>query len=246
MKQLEHCGCFPTGEHYPGIAHLVKVIAAGLSEDFDPETPLSELPIACIDTETTGTNARADRVIEIGVVMGRAGEPTTRHNWLINPGMPIPAESTNIHGIKDEDVADKPAFSEVAEELIEVLRGTVAAAYNASFDKGFLLEELARAGMASEGLPPALQKSVTWIDPLIFARELYKGRGESRALGAVAERLGISLERAHRATDDAEAALRVFYAMAEDSRIPDNYASLVQEQRRLQRQQQEAQRFWRK
>jgi DNA polymerase-3 subunit epsilon len=62
----------------------------------------------------------------------------------------------------------------------------------------------------------------------------------------VAERLGVSLERAHRATDDAEAALKVLYALSRDSRMPHTYAAFVQEQRRLERMQVDAQRFWRK
>jgi DNA polymerase-3 subunit epsilon len=91
-----------------------------------------------------------------------------------------------------------------------------------------------------------VRRQVSWVDPLVFAREFFKGQGESRALGAVAERLGVSLERAHRATDDAEAALKVLYALAGDKRMPDTYAALIQEQRRLERLQVEAQRFWRK
>jgi len=62
----------------------------------------------------------------------------------------------------------------------------------------------------------------------------------------VAERLGVSLERAHRATDDAEAALQVLYALAADPRMPRGYAALIQEQRRLDRGQEEARRFWKR
>ena len=80
----------------------------------------------------------------------------------------------------------------------------------------------------------------------MFAREFFKGQGESRALGAVAERLGVSLSNAHRAADDAEAGLRVLYGLSRDPRMPGTYAALIQEQRRLERLQQDAQRFWRK
>ena len=62
----------------------------------------------------------------------------------------------------------------------------------------------------------------------------------------MAARLGIQLENAHRATDDAEAALRVLYAFAKDPRVPKSYAGVVQEQRRLGRIQDEARRMWRK
>ena len=79
----------------------------------------------------------------------------------------------------------------------------------------------------------------------MFARELYKEE-QSRALGEMATRLGIALENAHRATDDAEAALMVLYAMAKDPRLPKGYAALLQEQRRLGRLFEETRRFWKK
>jgi DNA polymerase-3 subunit epsilon len=246
MKLVETCGCFPTGKHYPGIAHLIKVRAVGVADEFEPDAAWYDLPVAFLDTETTGTDARTDRVIEVGVVIGQRGEVKARHNWLIHPGMPIPKESTEIHGIKDEDVADKPSFAELAEEIVAVFHGALPAAYNATFDRGFVLAEVERAGFRASEPPPAIRADVEWLDPLVFAREFYKGKGESRALGAVAERLGVKLERAHRATDDAEAALQVLYAFHGDSRMPKTYAALVQEQRRLSRQQEEARRFWRK
>jgi DNA polymerase-3 subunit epsilon len=77
-----------------------------------------------------------------------------------------------------------------------------------------------------------MRKDVDWIDPLVWARELQQGE-KSRALGEVAARLGIALENAHRASDDAEAALRVLLALGRDVRVPQTYAALVQEQRRL-------------
>jgi DNA polymerase III subunit epsilon len=246
VKLVDPCGCFPTGIHYPGIAHLIEVRAVGVAEELDAHAPWLDVPVAFVDTETTGTDSRVDRVIEVGIVIGVGGAVVERHSWLINPGMPIPAESTAIHHITDEMVADKPRFEEVAGEILNAFVSRLPAAYNATFDRGFIRAEMDRAGQRPMDPPPALRSDVTWVDPLVFAREFYKGKGESRALGAVAERLGISLDNAHRATDDAEAALQVLYAFARDPRMPDTYAALVQEQRRLGRLQQEAMRFWRK
>ena len=79
---------------------------------------------------------------------------------------------------------------------------------------------------------PALRKDVEWIDPLVWAREIQQGE-KSRALGEVAARLGVKLENAHRASDDAEAAALVLYSLAQSGRIPPAYGALVQEQRRL-------------
>lgn len=245
MKVADSCGCFPTGRHYPGIAHLLRVQAVGIAAELDASADWHELLIAFIDTETTGRDAERDRLVEVGIVFGLRGEITDRKSWLINPGVPIPAEATKVHGIRDEDVAASPSFAAQLPEIVEALRGAVPAAYNAGFDRGFFLAELARAGIAVDDPPPALRRDVEWLDPLVFAREIHKDE-QSRALGDVTARLGIELERAHRATDDAEAALRVLYAFGKDPRLPKSYGALLQEQRRLSRQFDEARRFWRR
>ena len=245
MKILEVCGCFPTGKHYPGIAHLIHVRAVGVASEVDHEAPWHELVIAFIDTETTGRDSNVDRLVEIGVVLGRSGDVFERRSWLVDPGSPIPPESTAIHGIRDEDVRGKPTFGQVLPEILAFLGGAIPAAYNAAFDKAFVISEVARAKAELTDLPPALRNDVDWLDPLVFARELYKEE-QSRALGEMAQRLGIALERAHRATDDAEAALRVLYAFGKDPRVPRGYAALVREQRRLGRMHDEARRFWKK
>ena len=245
MKVADPCGCFPTGRHYPGIAHLVKVRAAGVASEFEASSSWVDQTIALIDLETTGRDAANDRIIEIGVVLGRGGEVIARMGWLIHPGRPIPKESTAVHGIKDADVEGKPTFLETIPEVLAALEGAIPAAYNASFDRSFLLAELDRSGLRLESPPPAVRRDVDWIDPLAFARELHKDE-QSRALGEMAARLGIQLETAHRATDDAEAALRVLYAFAKDPRVPKAYGGLIQEQRRLMRVQDEARKFWRK
>jgi DNA polymerase-3 subunit epsilon len=245
MKVADPCGCFPTGRHYPGIAHLLKVRAVGVASELDASAPWIDHPIAFLDVETTGRNPNSDRLVEVAVVIGQGGEVLARHSWLINPGRPIPAESTAVHGIQDQDVADKPSFVEVVSEILVALAGAIPAAYNASFDRGFLLAELERAQVRPENPVPAMRREVDWIDPLTFARELYK-KEESRALGDMAALLGISLVQAHRATDDAEAALKVLYALSKDSRVPRAYGSLIQEQRRLLRLQDEARARWRR
>lgn len=240
---LDACGCFPTGRHYPGIAHLLKTVIRGVAAGFAQDAPWHEYEIALIDVETTGTDASVDRVIELGIAIGRAGEIVERHNWMINPGMPIPAQSREVHGISDEDVASAPAFAQIAAEIAAALKGRIPAAYNATFDKSFVLTEFARLGQAPTTTAPALTRSVEWIDPLVWARELQQDE-RSRALGEVAARLGITHEKAHRASEDADAALRVLYALAVDSRVPRTYGALVQEQRRLGYEQADQRRRW--
>jgi DNA polymerase-3 subunit epsilon len=236
------CGCFPTGRHYAGIAHLLRTVIRGLVEELSGETPWHDLPIALLDVETTGRDASVDRVVEIGIAVGRHGGVIARYNWLINPGRPIPAEASAVHGIKDEDVKDAPRFEQVAHEVAAALSGCVPAAYNAAFDRAFMMNEFARTGMrgadgTSSGttpalVPPALRKDVEWVDPLVWAREIQRDE-RSRALGDVAARLGVKLENAHRASDDAEAAVLVLYSLGADARMPRAYGAFIQEQRRL-------------
>jgi DNA polymerase III subunit epsilon len=243
-SQSEVCGCFPTGRHYPAISHLLRTRVAGLASEFEPSAEWIELPVAMIDVETTGTDASVDRVVELAIVLGRKGEVVSRNAWLVNPGRPIPQEATAIHGISDADVADKPTFADVSKEISAALERALPAAYNASFDRGFLLAEIQRAAGDDASLPPALRRDIEWLDPLVWARHI-QATAKSRALGDVAARLGIELDHAHRATADAEAALRVMYAFASDTRVPRAYGSLIQEQVRLGRAQEEARQMWR-
>ena len=229
---LEACGCFPSGRHYPGISHLLRALTRGLVEGFEAEVPWLDLPIALVDVETTGRDVSADRVIEVGIAIARSGEIVERKNWLVNPGRPIPQEAIDVHKITDDDVRAAPPFAAVAHEVIAMLMGCVPAAYNAAFDRAFLGSEIARAGIAGTDLPPALRRDVDWLDPLVWAREIQQEE-RSRALGDVAARLGISHDNAHRAIDDAVAALRVLLALGRDPRVPPTYGALVREQRRL-------------
>jgi DNA polymerase III subunit epsilon len=238
------CGCFPTGKHYPGIAHLLKLTVRGVVEGISLDAPWEEIPIALLDVETTGREASQDRVVEVGIVIGQRGKIERRHNWMVNPERAIAPEAQAVHGISDEDVRNAPTFTKIADEFVQALDGCVLAAYNASFDKGFILAELGRAGKSVERIAN-LKVGIEWIDPLIWARELYADE-KSRTLGDMAARLGIKLENAHRASDDAEAALQVLYRLGKDPRVPKTYGAFIQEQRRLGMIQADARRLWRR
>lgn len=229
---LDACGCFPTGRHYPGIAHLLRSVIRGLIEQVAADAIWTEAPIALIDVETTGRDASVDRIIEVGIAIARGGELVDRKNWLVNPGRPIPSEASVVHGIRDDDVRDAPPFEAIAHEVMSALAGCIPAAYNAAFDRAFLYGEVARAGVLGQAVPPALRKDIEWLDPLVWAREIQSDE-RSRALGDVAARLGVGLQNAHRASDDAEAALRVLLLLSRNPRIPKSYGAMVQEQRHL-------------
>lgn len=237
-------GCFPTGKHYPGIAHLLKIAVAGLCEEFDAQTALTDLPLVSIDTETTGRDFDNDRVVEIAFVVFRNGEISDKKSWLVNPERLIDPEAMAVHGIKDEDVKDKPTFRQIVPELIAASRYLVPLAYNAEFDQRFLLREFQRSGFSTSNLPPTFRRDVRWLDPLVWARSLHED-AKSKGLGAVAELLGVKLEQAHRATDDAAAAMMVMREFFGDVRVPKVYGAFMQEQMRLSRLQGEARQYWR-
>lgn len=198
-----------------------------------------------IDTETTGRDPETDRIVEIACVLYRAGEVIERHHWLVNPGVPIPKEAFDVHGISDDDVKDKPSFAEIADPLAEALRLGVPMAYNAEFDKAFILAEYERSGKKPSPMPAGARKDVEWLDPLIWARELQREE-KSKSLSEVCARLGIDIGQAHRATDDAEAAAKVMGAFSSDVRVPKTYAAFIQEQKRLGRIFADERRLWRK
>lgn len=103
-------------------------------------------PLAVFDLETTGTNVGSDRIVEISIIKvhpdGREETLTRR----VNPGMPIPAEVTAIHGISDEDVKDEPTFAMIAPMLAQYLTNCDLGGFNSNkFDIPLLVEEFLRA-----------------------------------------------------------------------------------------------------
>ncbi len=105
-------------------------------------------PIVFFDLETTGVNITHDRIVEISLLKVSPNGKEEVKTRRINPEMPIPAESTAIHGITDEDVKDCPTFKQIAKSLSEILDGCDMAGFNSSrFDVPMLAEEFLRAGV---------------------------------------------------------------------------------------------------
>ncbi len=229
----EVCGCLPVGRHYPGIADRIARAVShveGLLTEFEPSTPWHRLPIVAIDLETTGREPSEDRIIEVGVVRFEGGQVVARSGWLVDPQCPIPERVREITGIGDDDVRGQPTFADRLPDLLTVLQGAVPLAYNAAFDRGFLHAEAARLTGAlpqGEALPPALRAQVRWLDPLVWVRELLARDIPRKRLGDACAFLGVPLQNAHRAADDAEAAGRVLFALAERGGMPASYGELV-------------------
>ena len=107
-----------------------------------------KVPICFFDLESTGTNIIHDRIIEIAVIKMMPNGEVVKKTNRINPGIPIPVESSAVHGIYDKDVAGKPSFKEVAKDYARLFEGADLSGFNIiKFDVPMLVEEFLRAGM---------------------------------------------------------------------------------------------------
>ncbi len=103
-------------------------------------------PLIFFDLETTGIDIVKDRIVELSYVKVMPNGEETVKTYRINPEMPIPPESTAIHGITDEDVKDCPTFKAIAKTLAAQIEGCDLAGYNSNrFDIPLLAEEFLRA-----------------------------------------------------------------------------------------------------
>jgi len=103
-------------------------------------------PIVFFDLETTGINIANDRIVEISILKIDTEGNEEVKTMRINPEIPIPKKTSEIHGIYDEDIADAPTFKEVARQLATFMEGCDLAGYNSNkFDIPLLAEEFIRA-----------------------------------------------------------------------------------------------------
>lgn len=172
----------------------------------------SDCRVVAFDTETTGLLPHeGDRIMEFAAVELRVDASlrvtsVKPHDFLINPEMPIPRKATQVTGIQDDDVADAPVFAERASDVFRLLKDAVVVAHNLPFDLAFLRMELERAGSS---WPPTRAE----VDTLTLSKRRMSEL-KVHKLGEVARVLGVPLDNAHRATNDAEACGRVMVEMA--------------------------------
>jgi len=194
---------------------------------------LVDLPIAVIDCETTGLDPKVDRVIEVAIIHMLGGVVIDRWSTLVDPEQAVSDEVIKITGIDPAALARAPRFAEVAAEVHTRLTDRVFIAYNLAFDRAFLTHELERVGRE---LPAR-----TFIDPLVFVRELHKAE-TSKRLTAIAAKLGVPLSNAHRAADDAEAAGLVLFRLLAD--LPQRLGELLLLQQQWEAQQRNEMAQW--
>ena len=141
-----------------------------------------------LDTETTGLEYKqGHRVIEIGAVLMNDRKKSTDHfHCYLNPSRLIDEEASKVHGITNQDLEDKPAFDEIAEEFINFIDGSTLVIHNAPFDLGFLNNELMMASTSY----PKIEEICDVEDSLLIARDKFPGQRNS--LDALASRFEIS------------------------------------------------------
>ncbi|WP_042146487.1 ATP-dependent DNA helicase DinG [Paucisalibacillus sp. EB02] len=155
-----------------------------------------------LDLETTGnSSASQDKIIEVGMVVIENNEIVDEFSTMLYPGKSIPPFITQLTGIKDEDVADAPTFSEMAEVIVEILEDSYLIAHNVPFDLGFLNAELSAIGK------PSLKNPV--LDTVELTRILYP-HSPGYKLGILAEFLNIEHDNPHRALSDAYVTAKLF------------------------------------
>jgi DNA polymerase-3 subunit epsilon len=108
-------------------------------------TLILKRPLAIFDLETTGVNVALDRIVEISILKAMPDGTEEVKTLRLNPEMPIPIESSMVHGIYDEHIADAPTFRDVANEIAEFIGDADLAGFNSNrFDIPVLMEEFLR------------------------------------------------------------------------------------------------------
>ena len=160
-------------------------------------------PLVIFDLETTGLDFCKDRVIQLSYIKVMPDGEEKRVNLTINPLIPIPQFITELTGISDADVADKPSFKELAPQLAEEFKGCDLAGYNSNnFDIPMLCEEFLRAGIDFD-----FSKS-----RMIDAMAIFRKQERRNLAAAYKFYCGRKMEEdfeAHRADQDTEATYRV-------------------------------------
>ena len=177
-----------------------------------------ERPLAFIDVETTGLSPYSDRIVELSILKIHPDGNKQYNSHRVNPGIPIPAEATAVHGIIDADVAGEPKFRQYAKSVRDFLEDCDISGFNViKFDLPFLETEFARANVE-------FSRQGRY---LIDSQVIYHQR-DPRALQAAYQKYcGKEIENAHSAEEDAKAAAEILDGQLELHRdLPKDVAGL--------------------
>jgi DNA polymerase III subunit epsilon len=175
--------------------------------------------LAAFDIETTGTDTENDRIVTAAISLVGGGLETESFNWLVDPGVEIPAEATSVHGITTERAraeglpADQAVF-EITEQLAEInSRGIPIIAFNARFDMTILDREARRYDQETMVDLIGGAEKLLVIDPYVLDKQYNRFRKGRRTLSILCEAYGIPLDEAHAADADALAAARLAWKL---------------------------------
>ncbi len=159
-------------------------------------------PIVFFDIEATGISPRADRILELCMVRYCPMRGEDRYNQRFNPdGMPIPADATAVHGIRDEDVKDCPTFAQEAQNVLDFIEGCDLAGYNIiRYDIPMLAEEFQRAQLPFS----------TTTRRILDVQRIFHQKEPRDLTAALQFYCGDAHVDAHGAEADVEATVRVF------------------------------------
>ena len=178
-------------------------------------------PLCFFDLETTGINISQDRIIEIGVIKLMPNGEILRKTNLVNPTIPIPKESTAIHGINDADVASKPKFKELAKEYARFFEGADLSGFNIlKFDVPMLVEEFLRADVEFD----YSRKRI------IDSQKIFHLMEKRNLAAAVQFYCNRKMENSHSAESDAEASMDILIAQVskyENQPVEDGLGNII-------------------
>jgi len=160
-------------------------------------------PICFFDLETTGIEVAKDRIVEIAIFKVYPNGNKESKTWLVNPTIPIPAQSTAVHGITNEKIANEPTFKELSSQIYAMIKDSDLAGFNSDrFDIPLLAEELLRAEVDFD-----MKNRVSVDVQTIFHKK------EERTLSAAYKfYCNQSLENAHSAEADTMATYEILKA----------------------------------
>ncbi len=163
-------------------------------------------PLCFFDLETTGVNVAKDRIVEISILKIFPNGNKESKTWLVNPEMPIPPETTAVHGITDEKVANEPTFKQLGKDVYNMIKGSDLAGFNSDrFDIPLLAEEMLRVEIDVD-----FKKYLTLDVQTIFHKM------EKRNLSAAYKfYCGKDLDNAHSAAADTNATYEVLKSQIE-------------------------------
>ena len=175
--------------------------------------------LAAFDIETTGTSIESDRIVTAAVSLVGGGEEAVNRSWLVNPGVPIPAEATEVHKITNEMALSQgmPA-AEAVEEITAILADALAeeipiVAFNGRFDLTILDREARRHGVRPLVDRVGGPDGLLVIDPYVLDKQVDRFRKGRRNLTQLCEIYRVPLDAAHDADADALGAARLAWRM---------------------------------